>query len=93
MTKLDNKWFDAKTGVLSFRLKKPDGGWHRITLMPGDDIDYILKCNNAHLESMGHTKIDVDHEANIRAIVKEEHTEEVVTIFKAKVAAEAAKVR
>lgn len=83
MSQLDIKEFDAKTGILSFRIRKSDGGWHRITIQPGDDVDYILKCNNAHLESMGNAKIDDDSIANIKKTIKYDHTPLVIEKFKA----------
>lgn len=88
MTKLDSKLVDSRTGIISFRLRKPDGGWHRVTIQPGDDVDYIMACNNANLKEMGHTEIEIDSVSAIKGVIKEEHTDLVKEKFKAKAAKE-----
>lgn len=82
MTILNQKYVD-KNGTLLLRFVKPDGGYHRTSIMPGQDPDTQMQAVNAHLERMGHTKVDHETLSHIRTVVAEEHTPLVIAVFRA----------
>ena len=82
MTKLDQQFID-KNGIILLRFQKPDGGWHRTSIMPGQDPTYVMNCVNAHLQQMGHTAVSADDLSVIQNTVKEQQTPLVIAQFQA----------
>ena len=87
MTILDKRWID-ENGIILIRFKKPDGGWHRTSIEPGIDAAAQMAAVNAHLESMGHEKVSNDDVQVIKDAVEIEHKPEVVTAYRARIAAQ-----
>lgn len=81
MTTLDRRWVD-ENGIVFIRFRKPDGGWHRTSVEPGQDVDKTMEAVNAHLERMGHTKIGRSDLDVIRNTIAIEHKPEVVAKFR-----------
>jgi hypothetical protein len=59
--------------------------WHRTSIAPGQDMDYILKAVNVHLAQMGESEIATESSrhsqltpAFLRELVAATHTPEVI---------------
>jgi hypothetical protein len=91
MTTLDKQQID-RNGIILLRFIKPDGTYHRTSIMPGQDADAQMQAVNNHLEQMGHTKVGDDDLSVIRNTVTREHTKERVDAFKAAQAARDAEI-
>lgn len=56
----------GEDGTLFIRFLKDDGKWHRTSIPPNVDPDQQMAYVEAHLQSMGHTRIPVSERATIR---------------------------
>ena len=84
MTKLDKQYIE-NNGIVLLRFIKPDGGFHRTSIMPGQDAEKTMEAVNNHLQQMGHTVVGEDDLSVIRNTIQVEHTAERISAFKAMV--------
>ena len=82
MTTLDKNEVD-KNGIVLLRFRKPDGGYHRTSIMPGQDAEKTMEAVNNHLQQMGHTVVGEDDLSVIRNTIQTEHTAERISTFRA----------
>lgn len=69
-------------GVINLRFIKDDGGYHRVSIQPGDDVDQVMAAVNAHLRAMGQNAVaDV---VSAKRLVAERHTPEAIQKFRAR---------
>ena len=72
----------APDGTLQIRFLKDDGGWHRTSIEPGEDVDAQMARVNAHLQQLGSAALP--NHASVTARAATEHTPARVNAFRAK---------
>ena len=77
-----NKIDVAEDGTLMVRFLKTNGGWHRTSIEPGEDVNAQMARVNAHLQALGQGT--VSSHASVTARAATEHTPARVNAFRAK---------
>ena len=68
-------------GIIQIRLQKSDGGWHRVSIEPGMDVDFVLAQVNAHLKHLDCACVSTESNTALKQEIQKVHTPEVIQSF------------
>lgn len=72
-------------GIIQLRLLKNDGGWHRTTLLPGQNVMAQFVAVNEHLAALGQSPVSDADISTVVSVASNLWTPEIVAAFNASV--------